>query len=84
MKKNKKLLGIVFMLAIGIASFTYTYKSPVKGFLKSLDEKQLEKVQKPFDEESVNETEVLVLGNIDRNGLISVGIDADMMTVSED
>ncbi len=42
------------------------------------------KVQKPFDEESVNETEVLVLGNIDRNGLISVGIDADMMTVSED
>ena len=52
MKKNKKLLGIVFMLAIGIASFTYTYKSPVKGFLKSLDEKQLEKVQKPFDDGS--------------------------------
>jgi threonylcarbamoyladenosine tRNA methylthiotransferase MtaB len=42
------------------------------------------KVQKPFDEASVNETEVLVLGNIDRNGLVSVGIDADMMTVSED
>jgi threonylcarbamoyladenosine tRNA methylthiotransferase MtaB len=42
------------------------------------------KVQKPFDEAFVNETEVLVLGNIDRNGLVSVGIDADMMTVSED
>lgn len=42
------------------------------------------KVQKPFDETSVNETEILVLGNIDRNGLVSVGIDADMMTVSED
>ncbi|HAQ71932.1 MAG TPA: tRNA (N(6)-L-threonylcarbamoyladenosine(37)-C(2))-methylthiotransferase MtaB [Flavobacteriales bacterium] len=41
------------------------------------------KVQKPFDEDSVNETEELVLGNIDRNGLVSVGIDADMMTVSE-
>lgn len=41
------------------------------------------KVQKPFDETSVNETEELVLGNIDRNGLVSVGIDADMMTVSE-
>jgi len=31
------------------------------------------KVQKPFDEDSVNETEELVLGNIDRNGLVSVG-----------
>jgi len=49
MKKNKKLSVIVFILAISIASFTYTYKSPVKSFLKSLDEKQLEKVQKPFD-----------------------------------
>lgn len=42
------------------------------------------KVQKPFDEQSVNKTEVLVLGNIERNGLISVGVDADMMTVSEE
>lgn len=42
------------------------------------------KVQKTFDEQSVNKTEVLVLGNIERNGLISVGVDADMMTVSEE
>ena len=65
---------------IAVGSYKFLHAIYRNYFLQD----RLIKVQKPFDEESVNETEVLVLGNIDRNGLISVGIDADMMTVSED
>lgn len=40
------------MLLIVVSAFTYTSRSPIKGFLKSLDEKQLEKVQKTFEDPS--------------------------------
>lgn len=49
MKRKKRLLGVVLMLLLVITAFTYTAKSPVQAFLTSLDEEQLEKVQKPFE-----------------------------------
>ena len=42
-------LGLVLILSVLIAAFTYTPKSSVTDFLKSLDEAQLKKAQMPFD-----------------------------------
>lgn len=41
------------------------------------------KVQKPFDENSVNAIELVVLQEIDRSGLVSAGIEDKMTLVSE-
>lgn len=50
MKNNKRTLGLILLLSLLIAAFTYTSNSPVTDFLESLDQEQLEKAQLPFDD----------------------------------
>ena len=42
------------------------------------------KVELPYDEQRINTTESVILQEIGRSGLVSVGIESDMMLVSED
>ncbi|MEQ9187673.1 MAG: tRNA (N(6)-L-threonylcarbamoyladenosine(37)-C(2))-methylthiotransferase MtaB [Cryomorphaceae bacterium] len=41
------------------------------------------KVQKPYDEQSINRTETVSLNAIERNGLVSIGIESNMLLVDE-
>ena len=41
------------------------------------------KVQKPFDENSINRMEKVTLQQIERNGLVGVGVESDMLLVDE-
>lgn len=41
------------------------------------------KVQRPYDEEATNRTERVTLHNIERNGMVSTGIESDMLLVDE-
>ncbi|MEZ4722921.1 MAG: tRNA (N(6)-L-threonylcarbamoyladenosine(37)-C(2))-methylthiotransferase MtaB [Flavobacteriales bacterium] len=41
------------------------------------------KVQQPFDEQRINTCEVVTLNQIERNGLVSVGVEDAMMLVTE-
>lgn len=41
------------------------------------------KVQRPFSAELINECTEVKLGAIERNGLVSVGVEADMMLINE-
>lgn len=49
MEDKKTTLGLILLLFMLIAAFSYTRNSPATDFLGSLKEKQLEKAQMPFD-----------------------------------
>ena len=50
MKDKKTTLGLLLLLFVFGAAFTYTNESPVTDFLESLEQEQLEKAQLPFDD----------------------------------